>query len=72
MRAPSGVSPEVRIFDLRGRLVRELVDRDYEAGTWQVTWNGRDDSGRTVASGTYLYELRADDQRKVRKMGLLK
>jgi predicted outer membrane repeat protein len=69
---PVGGRVQLRIFDLRGRLVRELVDRDYEAGTWRVTWNGRDDSGRSVASGTYLYELRADDQRKVRKMGLLK
>jgi len=69
---PAGARVQLRIFDVRGRLVRALVDQDYDAGTWQVTWNGRDDTGRTVASGTYLYELRADDQRKVRKMGLLK
>jgi hypothetical protein len=69
---PAGARVQLRIYDLRGRLVRALVDQDYEAGTWQITWNGRDDGGRSVASGTYLYELRADDQRKVRKMGLLK
>jgi subtilisin family serine protease len=63
---------QLRVYDVRGRLVRTLVDRQYEAGEWSVSWDGRDDHGRTVASGTYLYELRADDQRKVRKMGLLK
>ena len=69
---PVASNVQLRVFDLRGRLVRTLVSRDYEAGTWQVTWNGRDGSGRSVASGTYLYELKADNQRKVRKMGLLK
>jgi len=62
----------LRVFDIRGRLVRSLVDRDYAAGDWTVSWDGRDDSGRSVASGAYLYELRAQDRRQVRKMGLLK
>lgn len=63
---------QLRIYDVRGRLVRTLVDRTYEAGTWTVLWDGRDERGSTVASGAYLYELRADDRRQVRKMGLLK
>ena len=63
---------QLKIFDVRGRLVRTLLNRSYESGTWSVTWDGRDDGGRSVASGTYLYELRADGERKVRKMGLLK
>lgn len=63
---------QLRIYDVRGRLVRTLVDRDYEAGSWTVQWDGRDARGSRVASGAYLYELRAEDRRQVRKMGLLK
>jgi hypothetical protein len=69
---PTAGPVQLRIYDVRGRLVRTLVDQAYEAGTWTVTWNGRDDRGRSVASGAYLYELRADSRRQVRKMGLLK
>ena len=69
---PKAGPVQLRIFDVRGRLVRTLVNRSYDAGSWTVTWNGRDDQGRSVASGAYLYELRAENRRQVRKMGLLK
>ena len=65
-------SAEVALFDLRGRLVRGLVDADLPAGTHTAVWNGRDDTGGETASGIYLYRLRADGGSEVRKMTLLR
>lgn len=63
---------QIQIFDLRGRLVRHLLDARLDAGPHEQVWNGHDDAGQRVASGTYFYELRASGRRAVRKMGLVK
>jgi len=43
-----------------------------EKGDWKVIWNGRDDSGKTVSSGIYLYRLKAEKYTKIRKMVLMR
>ncbi|MBK7047837.1 MAG: tandem-95 repeat protein [bacterium] len=45
------------VFDLRGALVRTLVDEDLPAGDHTVQWDGRDDQGVEVASGAYFVAL---------------
>jgi len=62
----------LEVFDLRGRLVRTLLDTDLTVGTHTVVWNGRDQTGRSVSSGTYLCRLRAADQVQQRKMQLVR
>jgi len=62
----------VRVYSLNGRLVRTLVSRDMQAGKHEVIWNGVDDTGRSVASGTYLVQLVARDRTDSRSMVLLK
>jgi len=49
----------LRIYDLRGRLVKTLTDDHQMAGVKSVVWNGRDDHGGAVASGAYFYVLEA-------------
>jgi len=48
---------QLEVHDLRGRRVRTLVDGDRAAGSYRVLWRGRDDTGRPMASGTYLCRL---------------
>ncbi|MBZ0268813.1 FG-GAP-like repeat-containing protein [bacterium] len=68
---PSGVS--IRVYDVQGRLVRELVRTDnHEPGRHTVVWDGRDGSGMRVASGMYLYRIDAGSFRKIRKMMVLR
>ncbi|MBK8166932.1 MAG: hypothetical protein IPK64_13395 [bacterium] len=50
------------IHDLRGRLVRSLVDEELAAGEHEKVWNGLDDTGAPVASGTYLARIDAGGQ----------
>lgn len=56
-----GQATEVRlaIYDLRGRLVRTLVDRSEQPGSYRIAWDGRDGNGRNVSAGVYLYRLNA-------------
>ena len=48
---------EARIYDLRGRLVRTLRDAAGVAGHYQLTWDGRRDSGAMAPPGLYLFRL---------------
>jgi hypothetical protein len=48
------------VYDVTGRTVRTLVDGPTAAGTHVSAWDGRDDGGRMVANGMYLYRLETD------------
>lgn len=62
----------LRIYDTAGRLVRELVNERRSAGRHEEAWDGRDSSGRVVASGIYFYRLDAGSFARTRKMVLLR
>jgi len=59
-------------YDVNGRLVRTLIDGTMQAGLHEVVWNGRDQSGRAVASGIYLYRLTSGKGIVMRKMALVR
>ncbi len=63
---------ELSIFDVSGREVVRLVNRVESGAQHEVFWNGKNAAGQDVASGVYFYKLKADDQRAVKKMVLLK
>jgi len=52
----------VTVHDVIGRRIATLLDEVRGAGGYAVTWNGCDDDGRAVASGTYVVRLRAGDK----------
>ena len=51
----------ISIFNLQGQKVATLVRSHQTAGAHKIIWNGTDESGRRVASGVYLYQLKAGD-----------
>jgi photosystem II stability/assembly factor-like uncharacterized protein len=57
----------VNIFDINGRLVETLVNRELRPGSYEVNWNA---SGKS--SGVYFYRLIAGDMRETRKMVLIR
>ncbi len=63
---------QLDVLDLRGRLVRHLIQDRYAAGPHQVRWDGRDDRGQTVAAGVYLTRMQAPGYTATRKMVLAK
>ncbi len=62
----------ITVYNVTGQRVTRLVDEIKPAGNYRVDWYGRNQQGQTVASGVYLYELRAGEFAETRKMLLLK
>ena len=61
------------IYDLSGRLVRELLTGEIlPVGAQAVEWNGRDGAGRDQAAGLYVYRLRVGGVEFTRKMSLVR
>ena len=63
---------ELVIYNITGQKVKTLVSGEMEADTHRITWNGKDDRGNTVSSGTYFYRLQTSEYTKTRKMLMLK
>ena len=62
----------LRIFDAGGRLVATLVDQSLAAGTHEVAWTGKNQTGSPAASGVYFYKLETTEFSQARRMVLLK
>jgi len=63
-----------RLQNLAGQDVTTLVEGMRQAGSYSIHWDGRDDAGRELASGVYLYRLRTGDGRQgeTRKLVLVR
>jgi flagellar hook assembly protein FlgD len=60
------------IYDLRGSVVLSREMGTVKKGDHEFTWNGRDNNGRQLPSGTYFYSIVSGGERQSRKMLLLK
>jgi hypothetical protein len=69
---PRATHVRITVYNVQGRRVRELVDEPRPSGRHAVRWDGRDESGSRVASGSYVYELRAGGFVARRTMTLLR
>ena len=71
-RIPETRDVTLKIYNLLGQEIRTLSNGTITPGEHTVRWDGWDDSGQEVASGVYLYRLRAGDFSAVRKLILIK
>jgi hypothetical protein len=62
----------LKIYNIVGQEVANLVSGNLPAGAFRAIWGGKDINGETVSSGIYLYRLKAGDYVEVRKMLLMK
>ncbi len=69
---PASQHASLRVYDVQGRLVRELVDEVRPAGQNDASWDGRDRQGRAVASGTYFARLVSGGVMQVKSMVLVR
>jgi len=65
---PAGSDVRLTIFNVLGQPVKELVNDNLAAGSYQLTWDGTNQSGFAVATGVYFYSLETGNNRLVRKM----
>ncbi len=69
---PQAERVEIVIFNTLGQRVRTLLSEDKEAGYFSVEWNGINDNGHQVASGLYIFQVKAGRHHAIKKMILLK
>ena len=69
---PAAGPMRLEMFSLTGQRVAVLRHGLQQAGYHQLRWDGRDDAGRSVASGLYLYRLVTDEVVLTRKLMLLR
>jgi len=62
----------LQVHNLLGERVRTLVAEHQTAGSHHLTWDGRDEAGRQLAAGIYLYRLQASGGVQMRKMLLIR
>jgi hypothetical protein len=63
---------KLEIYDSLGRTVRTLLDTPMPEGQHSILWDGYDDNGMALPSGTYFYRLNADEILETKRMTLLK
>ena len=65
-------SVRVRIYNALGQVMRDLVEGEYAAGHYAVSWDGRNRNGAEAASGMYFYVLETEQGIWPRRMLLLR
>jgi len=63
---------EINILDINGKFLTKIVDEYQSDGEKSVIWNGKDNLGRQVSAGVYLYRIKAGEFTQTRKMLFLK
>ena len=69
---PEDSHVSIMIFDLMGREIRTLINKQQSAGIKSIMWDGTNDLGQPLSAGMYLYRISAGDFHSVKKMVLLK
>ncbi len=71
-QAPRSARVALHVYNLQGQRVRTLIDGSVPAGYGEAAWDGRDQGGRPVAGGVYLYRLETGGFRETRKLLFLR
>jgi hypothetical protein len=69
---PEASDVDIRIYDIRGALVKTLASGHHEAGRYQMIWDAKNMTGADVASGVYLIKMTAGDFTETKKMVLVR
>jgi hypothetical protein len=69
---PENTHVKMVIYDILGRQVRTLVNRDHDPGYYKILWDGRNEMGKEMASGVYFYQIHAGSFHKNAKMIVVK
>ena len=68
----SSGSVRLQIFDIKGELIKTLVNDFQNSGNYEVVWNGTNSRGEKLTSGVYFYSIKTKDNISTKKMILLK
>ncbi len=69
---PQAGTVKVEVYNLRGQLVKTLINEEQSAGKQQIVWRGNNNRGKQVSSGVYLYKIKSEKAVLTGKMILMK
>ena len=69
---PENNMVNITIYDMLGRQVKTLINQAQDAGFKSIIWNAKNDYGKPVSAGIYLYQIQAGEYISTKKMVLLK
>ncbi len=69
---PEKADVKLSVYNVKGQLVKTLVDSKLDAGTQAFTWHGVDNTNKPVSSGVYFYKLEVGSKSEIQKMLMLK
>jgi hypothetical protein len=70
LQLPTAARVELRIYDVTGRRVRNLVDRILPPGYQKIPWNGASEQGGFLSTGVYFYRLASGSETRVGRVVL--
>jgi hypothetical protein len=68
---PRSGALSISVYDIAGRLVSNIVDRNFSAGEYEIVWHGKDNTGRRISSGIYFVRAIYGNEVTTRKVILL-
>ena len=69
---PEAGETKLTVYNLVGQVVASIVDGTRDAGAYTVRWDGRDEDGRSLATGVYIYRMQSGNDVETRKLLLLR
>jgi len=72
LQMPAAGKASIKIYNLKGQMIKTILDDQVESGITTYNWNGTDENGMPVGSGIYFYKLQTDNQTISKKMVLMK
>jgi len=63
---------KINIYNINGELVKELLNEEKNRGVHSIFWDGRNNKGEIIPTGTYFYQIQVGDFIQAKKMILLK
>ncbi|MGB2981778.1 MAG: FlgD immunoglobulin-like domain containing protein [Candidatus Zixiibacteriota bacterium] len=66
------VHTTLKIYNTLGKEVRELVNTNRSTGSYSISWDGKNNAGKEVASGIYFYQLTTVNHKQTKRMIMLK
>jgi hypothetical protein len=62
----------IKIYNLKGQLIKNLIDEDKKASNYRIVWDGKDNNGHIVSAGTYIVRMNAPEYNSSRKIVMVK
>jgi hypothetical protein len=62
----------LKIYNLKGQLIKNLLNENCKANSYRIVWDGKDNEGHTVSTGTYIIRMNAPNYQASHKISLIK